>query len=1000
MKKVLFIAVMFSLLFLNSQVEWQQDGIPIRQGVNIEWFRSAIELPGGGCVYTWSDTRFGDRDAFAQRVDPDGNMLWGEAAVMVNGEIDRQEDIVVINGAGDETIYAWVDFRHEIDGDIYAQKLDGDGNIMWAPEGVPLCLVEDVQISLNIVSDDNGGAYIIWLDSRNQGGTDIYGTHILSDGSIADGWDEGGSPIVSAIGSQSQHTFWADGEGGAVCVWLDERDNSNKNLYMQRIAPDGTHLWEEQGSILCGAPGIQESGKMSPDGAGGFIISWRDRREDFSGDIYANRIDLDGNVLWENDLVVYAGPAEQLNPRITEADDGGALVAWEDYRGDFTYSDIYVQKINLDGTLAWSPDGVIVSDAELHQLNPRIVGDDDGGAWIIWDDGRNGDHPNEDIYYQHINYQGIAMLEPNGRIACDAFGLQEAPLIKKDDTGQIYLTWGDNRTGSTGIYHQLIDDSGNLLLEDNGEMIYYGLSGDATQYNLLNTSDNRFLFWKDSRLAVIASQIYMQVLNDDGSFGLIEDGVPITEMTGANQENLVCEIIGDDAVIVWEELRGDKMKTYIQKVDSDSNRYWGEQGLQLSTRDTAHEDAQLSIYNGACYIGWSDLNNDDFMNPIFLISAQKVIDGVIQWDEEGIIVADNPGDDVLVAIVDNYFIWELQVQANYDIYASLVTEDGEVAENWPENGLLVCGAQYNQLNAQAVMTPAGLLIVWEDLRNGEDSDIYGQLIASDGTTAWQDDGLPLVVQPQDQSGFKLEYYENYFYLIWEDMRNETDYDIYMQKYDLDGNQIWQDGGIAAVVKPNQQANPAWTFGNDTILIYWDDVDDEYDVNLFAKMFYFDGSVVAGWAQDGLMICGAIKGQQNPVAVYDELDYSYVIWSDFRSSGKTDIYNIYGQKLRHADTAIDEFEIDNAININLNNYPNPFRNGTMLTFDLGRNQLLDGSVEIYNVKGQKVRTLETDSNRVFWDGLDNNGKMTSTGVYMYQFKNKYFTSETSKMIRVK
>ncbi|MDP8209765.1 MAG: T9SS type A sorting domain-containing protein [Candidatus Stygibacter australis] len=1003
MRKAFFIVViLIGLASLLGQVEWQLDGVPVRQGVNIEWFRSAIDLPGGGCVLTWSDTRRGDRDVFAQRLDSDGNWMWGDSGVLINGEIDRQEDIVVINGAGDETIFAWVDFRNEIAGDIYAQKLDGDGNLMWDLEGVPLCLAEDIQISLNIVTDADGGAYIIWLDSRNTGGVDIYGSHILSDGSIAAGWGDDGSSIISANGAQTQHTFWEDGEGGAVCVWHDEREPTNQNLYMQRIDSEGNHLWGENGTVLCDAPTIQESGKITPDGDGGFIISWRDRRLDDGGDIFANRIDLDGNILWANDLEVYVGVGDQTNPRITEASDGGALVTWEDNRNDATYADLYAQKINLDGTIAWDAAGVAVCEEEYHQLNPRLVGDENGGCWIIWDDGRVQDHPHEDIYFQHIDGSGNAVLETNGRIVCDAFGLQSAPLIKKDVNNQIYLIWSDERTGSVGIREQLIDADGNFLLDDDENEIYYGLCGDGTNYQILGKPDSRMLFWEDTRKSVIASQIYMQVMNDDGSFGLIEDGVPITEMTGANQLNMQSELMGDNAVLVWEELRGDMIKTYTQLVDEDANHYWGDaegMGLQLSNRDTNQHHAHLSVMGDAVYYGWSDVDQD-FVNPTYQVCAQKVVNGEIQWDEDAVIVADNVGDDVLRDIVENYFIWELQTSPDFDVYVNKLDDNGEVSANWSENGIRVCGAVLHQLNPQAMMTSAGLLVMWEDLRSGVDSDIYGQIINADGETLWEDDGIPFVVQSNDQSGFQMEYYQDNIYLIWNDMRDSLDYDIYMQKYDLDGNEQWQAGGVPVAVKPGQQANPAFTFLGNTILVYWDDLVAENDINLFSQKLYLNGTLVAGWPQGGTEICAAIKNQQNPVADTDGIEYSFVIWSDFRSSGKTDIYNIYAQKLSHPDNAQDVNELDGLIDISLNNYPNPFHTGTILSFDLGRDYLEDGVVEIFNVKGQKVRTLEATTNQVYWDGCNTNGKLAATGIYMYQFSNKNFSSTVSKMILIK
>ncbi|MBN1327279.1 MAG: hypothetical protein JW996_04955, partial [Candidatus Cloacimonetes bacterium] len=223
MRKITLLLITVLLTtWLAAQVQWQAGGIPVRQGVNIEWTRSSAILEDGQIIYVWSDTRRGDRDLWAQKIDQNGIPQWGDNSnlpafpdmiegMMINGEINRQEDPVVIYTGNGEVIVAWVDFRNEDAGDIYAQKLDADGNLLWDPSGVPLCLAEDIQISLNIVNDANGGAYVIWLDNRFPGGSDIYGTHILSNGEIAAGWTTDGNPIANASGSQNQHTFWEDG---------------------------------------------------------------------------------------------------------------------------------------------------------------------------------------------------------------------------------------------------------------------------------------------------------------------------------------------------------------------------------------------------------------------------------------------------------------------------------------------------------------------------------------------------------------------------------------------------------------------------------------------------------------------------------------------------------------------------------------------------------------------------------------------------------------------
>ena len=456
--KYLYLLLLAGSVFANGAFDWIDNGVPVRQGVHIEWQRSGDVGHDGEIIFAWSDTRRGDRDIWLQKVDTNGNLVWGEQSedgdwkegVLINGEINRQEDIVIINAGDGNIIAAWVDFRNEDAGDVYAQKIGSDGSILWNTEGVPLCLAEDIQISLNIVNDANGGAYVIWLDSRNPGGSDIYGTHILSDGTIAAGWDANGSPVAAANDSQNQHTFWEDGQGGAIIVWHDKRDSSNENLYMQRIDSSGNLLWGENGTLISDATGIQEKAKIKPVGDGNFMIVWRDKRDENDGDIYAQLINLNGDIIWSNDLSVYTGSGIQRNPRSTATSDNCLVVAWEDGRNDSYYKDIYAQKIDLNGNLLWGPEGIPVCTQANDQLNPRVTSDNNGGAYIIWDDGRVEGHPHEDIYMQHIDSNGQIVFDTDGKAVCDAVGEQFSPLIKTNSENSVFTVWSSCLT--TSVY--------------------------------------------------------------------------------------------------------------------------------------------------------------------------------------------------------------------------------------------------------------------------------------------------------------------------------------------------------------------------------------------------------------------------------------------------------------------------------------------------------------------------------------------------------------------
>lgn len=85
-----------------------------------------------------------------------------------------------------------------------------------------------------------------------------------------------------------------------------------------------------------------------------------------------------------------------------------------------------------------------------------------------------------------------------------------------------------------------------------------------------------------------------------------------------------------------------------------------------------------------------------------------------------------------------------------------------------------------------------------------------------------------------------------------------------------------------------------------------------------------------------------------------------------------------------------------------NYPNPFNPETSIAFDLAQDANV--AIEIFNVKGQKVRTLINDrlnagSHSIVWNGTDDNGKNVSSGIYFFNMKSGKYTS-TRKMILMK
>lgn len=85
-----------------------------------------------------------------------------------------------------------------------------------------------------------------------------------------------------------------------------------------------------------------------------------------------------------------------------------------------------------------------------------------------------------------------------------------------------------------------------------------------------------------------------------------------------------------------------------------------------------------------------------------------------------------------------------------------------------------------------------------------------------------------------------------------------------------------------------------------------------------------------------------------------------------------------------------------------NYPNPFNPVTIIEYSVPSRT--DITIDIFNVLGQKVRTLVNEakaagSYRIEWNGSDEAGNPVSTGVYLYRFQAGEVV-QTKKMLLIK
>ena len=92
-----------------------------------------------------------------------------------------------------------------------------------------------------------------------------------------------------------------------------------------------------------------------------------------------------------------------------------------------------------------------------------------------------------------------------------------------------------------------------------------------------------------------------------------------------------------------------------------------------------------------------------------------------------------------------------------------------------------------------------------------------------------------------------------------------------------------------------------------------------------------------------------------------------------------------------------------------NYPNPLYKTTdnkeLTTISFSLAEKAKASIDVYNIKGQKVKTFnkglsKAGSHSLQWDGTNKNGKTVSSGIYFYELRTDNQTRAVKKMIIIR
>lgn len=535
----------------------------------------------------------------------------------------------------------------------------------------------------------------------------------------------------------------------------------------------------------------------------------------------------------------------------------------------------------------WPVDGRALCTAVNNQWEPAIASDGGGGAYVVWYDHRNG---GADIYGQHVAGDGTPLWIADGLAICTETNSQFSPDVVPDGAGGMIVVWSDQRNNADfDIYAQRLNAAGvPLWAPASGVPVYRG-SGNQTEPTLVrDATGGVFIVWEDRRNGV-DEDLYCRYV-DAGGVPQWANAMPICVQPGDQVTPRLVTDGGTRAVIAWYDGRGADNDIYAQKIN---------------------------------------------------------VLGAIQWAANGVAICTAAGTQLLPTLVDNgggaLIAWHDFRGGNADIYVRAVSVAG--VPQGPVNGTAICTAPGDQQFTAMAPCSGGAIVSWTDNRAGfGSSDVYAQRVTFAGAAQWAADGVPVCTATGSQNGLgAVSDGADGIVMAWNDSRNgSTNYDIYTQRLDGNGQRVW--------------------------------------------------------TADGIAMCNAAGHQSFVVLAADEAGGVVTAWSDERLGAGKDVYAMRVEE-GPVGAPVPAASVRGVVTA----APNPFRGVTEIRWELARRG--DALLEVFDVAGTRVfASRVTDGaageHVTRWDARDGAGSRLPGGVYFVRLERAEGPAAVRKVVLIR
>jgi hypothetical protein len=430
----------------------------------------------------------------------------------------------------------------------------------------------------------------------------------------------------------------------------------------------------------------------------------------------------------------------------------------------------------------------------------------------------------------------------------------------------------------------------------------------------------------------------------------------------------------DTVHVVWQQIAGPMHISYMRSTDGGN-----EWDSLINLEETGHIGARpdFSLFPGGMFVGWFDEDLSNFSTYIAYSYSQN--GSVWHGPEYAFDTSISLYDLGTACYNDSIYVAHIPFERDSTLYSPIrFFYSPDMGNTWSNE--ITVGHLHDYANFLHIARCAGTIyIVW-----ASDNPPIGAIhevmavVSHDGGQTWSN--VMQLSSPDtavaQHTCIACDEESGNFAVGWMDAGSWHHFpgDLYI-RITTDGGYTWMPESHATYDRWVWDSSIA--IKGDSLWAVWNDADFQTYGDGNAEICFSKTTDLGGSWSTYERLTYAPGFAHKPWISYDSGKLHVVWYEDDRPPDST--LDIYYKRFEP------EVGIGNEPDGNLPNrivlaaYPNPFNSTTIITYS----NLKGGEIDIYNINGQIIRKLGTDTNKegqIKWDARDASGKKVSSGIY--------------------